>query len=434
MRSSASTDLVLLLLQLPLVRQDLPGRAGVRGARLDAVRGRLEQLGHARLAIAPLALDDARPDAVAGNRAVHEQDVAARAGDSASAVRERLDDQVELLADGRARGCFGAESGDLCWQAVDVNDYRAEAEEFLSAIDREYYLHFAGLKDEYEIEPIYARHARLFSRETVEALREGDNRVLLKFAAEGYVEQAVKELSAELARLEASLEVQLDGDTYPFRQAAVVQANERDPARRRALEHARNELVETRLNPLLREMFDRSRELVRELGWPSVRAMTEELSGIDLGALAQQTEAFLAATERSYEDTVEPRLRAELDLGFDELERRRPRVLLPRAVTRRAVPARSGCCRATRRRSPASASGTAGRRQGDPRRRAAAEEVTARVLRARARARRGVPRAHAHRRPRGLRHAPARGRPRRALLPRGRRRFRSSTAGWATTR
>jgi hypothetical protein len=204
---------------------------------------------------------------------------------------------------------------------VDVNDYRAEAEEFLSAIDREYYLHFAGRKDEYEIEPIFARHAGLFSRETVEALREGDNRVLLKFAAEGYVEQAVKELSAELARLEASLEVQLDGETYPFRQAAVVQANERDPARRRALDNARNELVETRLNPMLREMFDRSHELVRELGWPSVRGMTEELSGIDLGALAQQTEAFLVATEARYEETVEPRLRAELELGFDEVQR-----------------------------------------------------------------------------------------------------------------
>lgn len=204
---------------------------------------------------------------------------------------------------------------------MDVDDYRLEAEEFLGAIDREYYLHFAGLKDDYEIEAIYARHARLFSREAVESLREGESRVLLKFAAEGYVEQAVKELSAELARLEAGLEVELDGETYPFRQAAVVQANERDPARRRALEDARNELVSSRLNPVLREMFDRSRELVRELGWPSVRAMTEELSGIDLGALARQTEAFLGATEAGYEATVEPPLRTELGLGFDELER-----------------------------------------------------------------------------------------------------------------
>ena len=204
---------------------------------------------------------------------------------------------------------------------MDVSEYRAEAEEFLIALDREYYQHFAGLKDDFEIEAIYARHAGLFSREAVEALRGGDNRVLLRFAAEGYVEQAVKELSAEFARLEASLEVEVDGETYPYRQAVVVQTNESDLERRRALENARNELVGSRLNPVLREMFDRSRELVRELGWPSVRAMTEELSAIDLGALARQTDAFLAATEETYESSVEPRLRAEIGLGFDELSR-----------------------------------------------------------------------------------------------------------------
>ena len=41
---------------------------------------------------------------------------------------------------------------------MDVSGYRAEAEEFLSAIDLEYYLHFAGRKDGFEIEPIYDRH------------------------------------------------------------------------------------------------------------------------------------------------------------------------------------------------------------------------------------------------------------------------------------
>lgn len=204
---------------------------------------------------------------------------------------------------------------------MDVNDYRDQAEEFLTALDREYYLHFSGQKDDYEIEAIYARHAGLFSREAVEALRGGDSRVLLRFAAEGYVEQAVKELSAELARLEASVEVELEGEKYPYRQAAVIQANEPDPARRAALEEARNEVVATSFNPRLREMFDRSQELVRELGWPNVRAMTEDLSGIDLAALAEQTEAFLAATEPTYEATVEPTLRTQLGLGFDELRR-----------------------------------------------------------------------------------------------------------------
>lgn len=204
---------------------------------------------------------------------------------------------------------------------MDLNDYRARAEEFLGAIDREYYLHFSGIKDAYEIEPIYTRHAGLFTREAVETLRDGESRELLRFAVHGYVEQAVKELTAEFAELEASLEVELDWGKYPFREAAVLQANESDRDRRRAIEAARNELTATRLNPLLEEMLDRSRELVKELGWPNVRVMCEELSGIDLGALAKQTEAFLAATEETYETTVEPALRAQIDLGFDELAR-----------------------------------------------------------------------------------------------------------------
>ena len=204
---------------------------------------------------------------------------------------------------------------------MDVASYRTEAEEFLTALDREYYLHFSGHQDEFAIEEIYERHPGLFDRAAVDGLRESGNRELLKFAAEGYVEQAVKELAAELARLEASLEVEVDGEPQPFRQSAVTQANEPDPARRRALEAARNAVVAEHLNPLLLEIHERSRELVRELGWPSVRAMTEELWGIDLGALAEQTEAFLAASESSFEQVVEPRLREEIGLGFDDLER-----------------------------------------------------------------------------------------------------------------
>ena len=58
----------------------------------------------------------------------------------------------------------------------DLDAYRAEAEEFLSSIDREYYLHYSGQQDEFEIEAIYDRHAGLFSRESVDALREAGAR------------------------------------------------------------------------------------------------------------------------------------------------------------------------------------------------------------------------------------------------------------------
>lgn len=204
---------------------------------------------------------------------------------------------------------------------MDVNSYREQAEEFLTELDREYYLHFSGQQDEFAIEEIFERHPGLFSPEAVAELRENGSRELARFAAEGYVEQAVKEQSAELARLEASLEVELDGEKLPFRQAAVVQANEADPDRRRALDAARNQVVAEHLNPLLLETFESSRAIVRQLGWPSVRAMTEELSGIDLAALGRQTDAFLEASEDSFEQIVEPRLREEIGMGFDQLQR-----------------------------------------------------------------------------------------------------------------
>ena len=204
---------------------------------------------------------------------------------------------------------------------MNVDDYRAEAETFLTDLDREYYLHFAGHKDDFEIERLYTRHARLFSREAVDALRDDGSPQLLRFAAEGYVEQAVKAEAAELARLEATLEVELDGASHPYRQAAVIQANESDPGRRRAIEDARNQVLTERLQPLLQEMFERSRTLVGDLGWPSVHALTEEVAGIDLGALGEQTRGFLEATDGTYRDVVEPRLEAELGFGYADLTR-----------------------------------------------------------------------------------------------------------------
>ena len=54
---------------------------------------------------------------------------------------------------------------------MDIVAYRSSAQEFMSELTREYYRHFAGLQDEYEIEPIYDRHCELFTRSAVESLR-----------------------------------------------------------------------------------------------------------------------------------------------------------------------------------------------------------------------------------------------------------------------
>jgi hypothetical protein len=206
---------------------------------------------------------------------------------------------------------------------MDLDAYRADAEHFVSELDREYYLHFSGQQDAYEVERIYADHERLFTREAAEELRSdpSDTRLLLEFAVQGLIGRETSAEQAELARRESETELEVDGERLPYRSAGVAQANERDPERRQALEQARNAAVEEQLNPILLELLERSHAIAAELGWPSMRALCEELSGIDLGALAQQTEAFIRATDDSYRDVLQPQLETQLGFGFERLRR-----------------------------------------------------------------------------------------------------------------
>ncbi|HEX4719527.1 MAG TPA: hypothetical protein VH300_13420 [Thermoleophilaceae bacterium] len=204
---------------------------------------------------------------------------------------------------------------------MDLDRYRADADQFMAELMREHYLHFSGQKDEFEIEPIYDRHAELYSRQAVEELRGSGNRELLFFAVQGLMGQETKAEEAELARREAALEIVVDDERLPFRQAPVIQAGEPDPDRRAAIERARIDAAERELTPLALEMFERNSAITRELGWSSMLDLCEELSGIDLAALEQQTEALLRDTEASYEPVVEPQLREHLGLGFNELRR-----------------------------------------------------------------------------------------------------------------
>lgn len=216
---------------------------------------------------------------------------------------------------------------------MDLAAYRASAEAFTSELTLEYYRHFAGLKPQFEIEAVYDRHPQLFAREAVDDLREAHAqqtpgsearralRVLLGFAVEGHLGQATKAQEAELARLEAETELELDGAPLGFRESSIEQANEPDPERRARIETARNEVTERLLTPVATEMLGEHHRLARELGWASYQAMSEELSGIDLGALGAQTAAFLAATRAAYPGVAGPAIETSTGVGFGDLRR-----------------------------------------------------------------------------------------------------------------
>ncbi len=215
--------------------------------------------------------------------------------------------------------------------ALDLDSYARDCERFIGEMDREYYLHFAGHKEDFEIEQIYEQHADLFKRSVVEGLRERLStgpqeemrrvRYLLELAVGGLLGRETKREEAELAEREAALELALNGDRLPYRQSPLTQANEADPQRRAAIEAARLEVLDRELNPLHLHVLERTHELAHELGWSSYRAMCADLKQIDLVALERQTSAFLDATGDVYEATVDPHLRTQVGLGLGELRR-----------------------------------------------------------------------------------------------------------------
>lgn len=209
--------------------------------------------------------------------------------------------------------------------------YRERAETFLCEINREYLLHLSGRKPELDVAPLYAEHRALFDRDALANLREladaagGEElrrlRYLTQFALDGAMGQATEREAEEIARLEATLEVELADGTIPFRQVPVVQANEPDPARRGDLERARNEVLAKRLHPLYRSALERSHELCRELGWASYAAAYGELRGLDLESLARQTRRFLESTDEGYRERLEPQLERSGVPDFESLAR-----------------------------------------------------------------------------------------------------------------
>jgi hypothetical protein len=48
----------------------------------------------------------------------------------------------------------------------ELDDIREQAEQFMAERDEEEYLHYAGHKPDYDLAPIYERHAELTSLET----------------------------------------------------------------------------------------------------------------------------------------------------------------------------------------------------------------------------------------------------------------------------
>jgi hypothetical protein len=205
-----------------------------------------------------------------------------------------------------------------------LDDLRVDADRFIAELDEETYLHFAGLKDTYDLTPIYERHAELTKLETALALGasvDGDRRTreLWRFACEGYLGNFVTEEAERVAELEATLTANVDGREIPFRDLRPAVMNEPDRSARERLERARLALLEEHLNPLYLEAAQVVRREAERLGAPTYADLYRSF-GLPIDDLADQCRRFLDETERLWEEHGDRFFRDRVGLGLGEVE------------------------------------------------------------------------------------------------------------------
>ena len=213
---------------------------------------------------------------------------------------------------------------------INVEAYRRRAEEFVAALDYEYYAHYAGLKADCDFTAVYDRFPELFTKEAVDELNavyevvQGEEKkrlaFLLEFTIDGFIGERTKHLTDQIANREGRAVVHVDGQDIPFRQAGIVQANEPDRDRRRRIERARLDVVQGQLNELYDELWRSEHELARQLGFADYTALYDMLTRVDLDLLRAQAEAFLQDTEGLYQRSLEKLLPAKLGIKLTDLE------------------------------------------------------------------------------------------------------------------
>jgi hypothetical protein len=209
--------------------------------------------------------------------------------------------------------------------ARELDAYRGGADRFIAELDEEYYLHYSGLKDTFELEPIYRRHADLTRIERAQSLglvagQSRSARELWRFACEGYLGDLTRAHEERLAALEAELEATVDGETIPYRMLRVVIANEPDRSRRERLEGTRNDLTDEHLNPVYLDAEQVSQRAIPALGAATYRELYGKF-GFRLDDLAEQCREVLASTEQLYEHAADRLFRARVGVSLDEAQR-----------------------------------------------------------------------------------------------------------------
>jgi hypothetical protein len=210
--------------------------------------------------------------------------------------------------------------------AARLEDIRRQADRFIAELHEEYYRHYAGLKETFDLAPIFERHAAVTELDTalaVGAAVDGDARTrwLWRFTCEGYLGSVVRDHVERVARAETELVAEVDGERIPYRGLRPAMANEPDRDRRRRLEDLRNELMEQHLVPIQLEAYAETARAARLLGHGSYLELYRDGFAMELDGLADECRTLLDETEQLWVETGDRLLRKRAGVGLEEAAR-----------------------------------------------------------------------------------------------------------------
>lgn len=210
---------------------------------------------------------------------------------------------------------------------MDVEQFCIDAEDFLSRTDKEYYLHFSGLKQDLNEKEIYNDYPHLFTIETVNYFKElfkkakGENKkianYLLNFSAEGYMGERFSEISDRIANKEASAKIDIEKKEVSFRYSDIILSNEEDTDKRRLIEDKRRKTISELFNPDLSLYWESLHNEAENFGYKNYTEMFMALKGFDFYELEKEMDSLVDLTDALYREHMGRLFRNKLKMSIE---------------------------------------------------------------------------------------------------------------------
>jgi hypothetical protein len=211
----------------------------------------------------------------------------------------------------------------------DVSDLREEAHEVLQQQSELAWKSWA-LGEQVNLAQVYTGHAGLFTPASLRTVRSarteasGDAQRALRnlelYLVGELIAQETAKLTDEIANMESSESVLVDGVRIPYRDVDRTLANEASAAKRAKLYAAETQVL-ARLNPLLQRKQEQLATAAKALGYKSYAELGAQLRDVQLDTIAQLAEKTLSETEPLYVAVMEQLAHDELALPLAKVKR-----------------------------------------------------------------------------------------------------------------